>query len=114
MLKDHAKLNDMELNEVTGGTVGEFDELVSAFANNPALKQIAGKLTHVPGANKVTVEFVEHVLYEMGIEAKIDLGFLGTGLGSKANTYKSVATGQTLTHGQVIQRIRNSVKDYAF
>ena len=107
------KINEEALAQVAGGTVKEYEELVSAFANNPVLKKIAGLSVHVPGANKVTVGLVESVLGEMNIDAEIDLGFLGTGLGSKNNKYSDRRTGQSMTHGQVIDRIRSYTKDIA-
>ena len=46
----------------------------------------------------------------MGIEANIDVSFMGVfgfGIGEKHNTYKDKATGESLTHKQVLDRIKN-------
>ena len=52
--------------------------------------------------------FVESILEDrLGIEADISLGFAGTGIGSDPNTYFDKATGQPLTHQQVLDRIMN-------
>lgn len=108
------KLNEEALAMVAGGTVREYDEIVSAFANNPILKKITGLSVHVPCANKATVGLVEGVLGEMQIDADIDLGYLGTGLGSKNNKYTDRRTGNAMSHGQVINRIRSYTKDLCF
>ena len=42
----------------------------------------------------------------MGIEADISVGFCGTGIGSKNNTYKDKETGKSLTHAEVLNRIK--------
>ena len=100
-------LNDEQLDEVAGGTVREYEEICSAMANNPILKTILETGSHVPISNQVDKVLVEDILkVEMGIKADISLGFLGTGLGSKANTYKDLRNGgQSMTHSQVINRI---------
>jgi hypothetical protein len=77
------------------------------------LKKIAGLSVHVPGANKITVGLVEGVLGELQVDAEIDLGYLGTGLGSKNNKYTDRRTGKSMSHGQVINRIRSYTKDIA-
>jgi hypothetical protein len=107
------KINEEALEMVAGGTVKEYEEIVSAFANNPTLKKIAGLSVHVPGANEATVGLVKGVLGEMNIDADIDLGYLGTGLGSKNNKYTDRISGQSMSHSQVIARIRRYTKDIA-
>ena len=98
-----------QLDSVAGGTVDEFDELVSAFAKYPALKHVAGLAVHIPGANELTTDLVQRALYQIGIEAEIDLGLCGTGIMSKPNKYTSVATGQSLSHKEVLSRIKSHV-----
>ena len=105
------KLNDAALEQVAGGTVKEYEEIVSAFANNEYLKKAVGLSVHVPGANMTTVDFVKGVLGEMNISAEIDLGWLGTGLGSENNKYTDRRTGRSMTHKQVLSRIRSYTKD---
>ena len=101
-------LNDAQLDQVAGGTVKEYGEICSAMANNPILKKILEAGSHVPINNQIDKIFVEDVLkVELGIKADISLGFLGTGLGSKANTYKDLRNGgRSMTHAQVINRIK--------
>lgn len=61
---------------------------------------------HFPGANYGTAELIEEVLDSaLGIDADIDLGFLGTGINSKPNKYIDKATGKSLTHQEVLARI---------
>jgi len=45
-------------------------------------------------------------LANIGIEANIDIGVLGTGIGEKHNTYKDNVNGKSLTHAQVLERIK--------
>lgn len=100
-----------QLDAVAGGTVDEFDELVTAFAKHPALKHAVGLAVHVPGANELTTDLVQRALYQIGIEADIDLGLCGTGIMSKPNKYTSVATGASLSHEEVLARIKRSSDD---
>ena len=98
-----------ELDQVAGGTVKEFDEIIRAFGKYDIVKEFSGIAAHIPGANKCTVEFVESVLKEIGINADISIGFLGFGIGSDPNKYTGVATGRTMTHSEVLTRIKNHV-----
>ena len=106
ILKDEI-LKDEQLDQVAGGTVREYEEICSSMANNPILKGILETGSHVPISNQVDKVLVEDILkVEMGIKADISLGFLGTGLGSKSNTYKDLRNGgRSMTHAQVINRI---------
>ena len=113
MLNRNEKLNVEvmsleELDQVSGGTVGEFEDILKAFSKYDMLKTISGISTHVPGANKLTVELVQDTLREIGIEAEIDLGFLGTGIGSKKNKYLAVGSGRSLSHSEVLERIKQA------
>ena len=102
------QLTDEQLDQVAGGTVKEYEEICSAMANNPILKSILETGSHVPISNQVDKVLVEDILkVEMGIKADISLGFLGTGLGSKSNTYKDLRNGgRSMTHAEVINRIK--------
>lgn len=97
-----------ELEIVSGGTVGEFDELIKAFMNIPMYESLFGLVGgHVPGANNGLAALMENVLEDsFGIEADIDLGFAGTGICSDPNTYVEISTGKSLTHAEVLKRIR--------
>ena len=98
-----------DLETVSGGTVGELDELIEAYIKNPYLGEAGGLICgHIPGVNNGMAALVESILENrLGIEADISLGFAGTGIGSDPNTYFDKATGQPLTHQQVLDRIRN-------
>ena len=98
-----------DLETVSGGTVGEFEELIEAYTNNPYLGEAAGLICgHIPGVNNGLAALVESSLgNKLGIKADISLGFAGTGIGSDPNTYFDKATGQPLTHQQVLDRIMN-------
>ena len=106
MLKNNAKLNQNELNQVAGGTVKELEELVEACG------AMATFQTHVPISNKADAAYVKDYLRDkIGIEANISIGVVGTGLFSKHNTYKDIYTGRSLTHKEVLERIRYPLAD---
>jgi len=98
-----------DLDTVSGGTVTEFEQLLKAIINNPLVAQAGGLVCgHIPGVNNGMAALVESILEDrLGIEADISLGFAGTGIGSDPNTYFDKATGQPLTHQQVLDRIMN-------
>ena len=107
MLKNSAKLNQNELSQVAGGTVKEFEELLSAFDDNKHIKRFYKVTTHLPVANSAAATFVESFMSDrMGIDANISLGVGGTGLFSKHNTYREISTGRALSHGEVLERIK--------
>ena len=103
--KNFKKMNDRELDIVVGGTVGELDGLVSACAKNPILKTLSGAGSHVPGANVGVAELMEKQLDKIGIKADIDLGWGGTGINSKHNTYIEKSTGKSLSQIDVESRL---------
>lgn len=99
------ELNLNELEIVTGGTVGELEDLVHAFVCTGSDYGVLFA-AHCPGANYGTAKIVEELLNSaLGISADINLGFCGTGINSKPNKYIDKATGKTLTHEEVIARI---------
>lgn len=100
-------LSIKELEMVTGGTVGEYEELLRACAvSNPALAEAGAACAHIPGANLVTAQLFESWLSkELKISANIDLGVGGTGMFSKGNTYVDMKTGAGLSHAEVVRRI---------
>ena len=105
MLTNSAKMNDFELENVVGGTVSEFNSLVAACAKNPILRTVTGFGSHIPIANNVAVRVMESLLSDMGIFANIDLGFVGTGIGSRHNTYIERSTGEHLSQIEVEKRL---------
>ena len=98
---ENGKMNDMELENVAGGTHREMVELHSAMAKNPS------KLgTHIPGISEITKShIIDRLKDEYGIEAHIDIGWLGLGIASENNTYKDIKTGKSLTHSEVMKRL---------
>ena len=98
-----------DLETVAGGTVGELEELIEAYMKNPYLSKAGGLVCgHIPGVNNGMACAVEYRLEKtFGIEADIDLGFAGTGIGSEPNKYIDIATGKSMTHAEVIERIKN-------
>lgn len=106
MLNNNAKLNKNELNQVTGGTVEELEELVEACG------AMATFQTHIPISNRADAAYVKDYLRDkIGIEANISIGIAGTGWLSKHNTYKDRYTGRSLTHEEVLERIKYPLKD---
>ena len=75
--------------------------------NNPHLKTLAGIAVHVPPAAIAGAYAMESKLDEMGIDANISVGVLGTGLFSKNNTYYDRKLGRKLSHAEVVDRVRN-------
>ena len=94
------------LDEVSGGTVSELEDLTKAMVSNPTLKKLGSFDSHVPGANRIIADQVEGVLQkDLKIDADISLGFLGTGAGSKNNTYRDMTNGQYISHQEVLDRL---------
>ena len=100
-VKLSAKLNRNELAEVAGGTVKELEELVDACG------AMATFQTHIPISNRADASYVKDYLRnKIGIDANISLGVAGTGLFSKHNTYKDIYTGRSMSHKEVLERIK--------
>ena len=94
------------LDAVSGGTVRELEDLTKAIVSNSSLKKLGSFETHIPGANRIIADQVEGVLQkDLKIDADISLGFLGTGAGSKNNTYRDMTNGQYISHQEVFNRI---------
>ena len=108
-MTNYRTLEMEELEIVSGGTVTELDELISAIEGNGFFGDLCGKLGgHLPCANGLVAALIKEVLEDsLGIRANISLGFGGTGLGSDPNTYLDIRTGKSLTHAEVISRIRS-------
>ena len=103
-------MNAEELENVSGGKVGELEELADAIVHNPTLKFLGKAGAHVPGANRISADAVETLLKDqLNIDADISLGAHGTGIGSKKNTYRDFKTRQLLTHQDVLNRISKCV-----
>lgn len=68
-------MNDYELKQVTGGTVGEFQDILKTFAKHDAFKFTNAASAHIPGVNLGIAEGVESLLIKIGIKADISLGY---------------------------------------
>lgn len=110
-------LNMDELDQVSGGTVMEFAQICELIckvkidgsgifsAIQTAFEK--GK-PFMPLVNDGMVRDVKGILKnKFGIKAKISLGDFGTGICSRNNEYNDLITGKTLTHDQVLARIKN-------
>ncbi len=103
---ENKKMNMAAMEHVAGGTVGEFEDLVTALSPHGFLKGCGKISSHIPLGNQKTAEVVEDILKQNGIEAKIDLGWCGTGIGSKKNTYVNANTGACMSHEEVLNYIK--------
>ena len=103
------ELNVEQLENVTGGTVNELEDLFRAVFRRKGGSDgdFVTFAAHMPlYGNMETESIVYYYLRDnMGIRANISLGFLGTGAGSDPNTYKDMRTGQALTHQEVMARL---------
>jgi hypothetical protein len=99
-----------DLETVSGGTVGEFEDIARCLQKDNTFLEAASCLFgHIPGTNHAMAVFVEDYLEnELGIKADFSLGFAGTGIGSEENTYIDIATGRPMSHDEVLDRIWNS------
>ena len=105
-------LNEEQLDSVAGGTVWELEELARTMMNNLFFEGMATLSLLVPGNSKLMKSEVTKMLNKIGVEADIDVNFMGSlgfGIGEKNNTYKDKFTGESLTHKQVLNRIKNCV-----
>ena len=94
------------LDRVSGGTVGELEDLTKAIVSNPTLKKLGSVDAHIPGANRIIANEVENILQKnLKIDADISLGLFGTGAGSKNNTYRDMTNGQYISHQEVLNRL---------
>ena len=105
--KADAKIMELEqLENVSGGTVKEYGELLDALEQSYFVNGLA---THVPLYNNLTAADMEDILQAYNVDADISLGFAGLGICSDPNVYKDSVTGETLTHEQVLNRIRRVI-----
>ena len=99
------KINEAALEQVAGGTVKEFDELLSAVSDNLIVRGAAKLDSHTPVANAYIARVIEKQLLNIGLEADIDLGWGGTGIGSKHNKYR--LNGKDISHKEACNYVRN-------
>ena len=117
MLKNNAKLNFDELNQVAGGTVKEYEEIIDAVGSgtfmdgiNSSLRTVIEMLGPAGLAGKsavyaATAGAMEKALKaDLGIDAYISVGWGGTGFRSTNNRYSK--DGKSLSHQEVLDIIR--------
>lgn len=114
MLKNSAKLNFDELNQVAGGTVKEYEEIIDAIGSgtfvNSYLRTVIKMLGPVglvgkSAAYAATAKPMEKALkHDFGIDAYISVGWGGTGFCSTHNTYSK--DGKSLSHQEVLDILR--------
>lgn len=92
-----------ELEQVTGGTVSELEDLMSANTSGNILAEGGA---HVPGFNNGAAVTMTNRLSSLGIDADISLGFAGTGFGSVANKYTNKETGAIMSHQEVLDVLK--------
>lgn len=88
-----------ELENVSGGTVNELADLVRAVSNG---SDYAASSAHAPAFNKVEACMIKDRLRDLGIKADISIGLVGTGFLSSPNTYTNIATGEKMSHIEVL------------
>ena len=106
--EDKKMMRELTLNEletVSAGTVGEMNEILEALIKNGVFRTVVSVASHIPGLDQKVVQCVLNSLAKIGIKAQFDLGFAGTGLGSGANKYLSIADGRAMDHREVLNAI---------
>ncbi len=96
------QLNSKELEMVNAGTVTELSELMQAISSNGVLRGFMAAHGHTPVLNLLDKIPVQEMLYDLGIDSDISVGFLGTGIGSDPNKYVSLKTNKAMSHQQVL------------
>ena len=96
-MNNEIKVNELE--QVSGGTVNELAELMAIVSGG---NEYAASTAHAPIVNNFEACEIRKKLKSLGVDAKINLGLAGTGLFSDPNKYTDIATGEPLTHKQVM------------
>ena len=104
----NAAMNDKELDNVAGGYLCElqdlYTEIYKSTHNNVSPGGDEVLMSMLPALSEWTKSDVKSYLKEKyNIEANIDIGWLGLGWSSEANTYKDLKTGKSLAHWEVIK-----------
>ena len=101
------------LDKVSGGTCDQVHELTKAFLGNNAIlgfiadaaelgsKYKAGCIGNIPMAYAM-----EGYLKGLGINANISIGWGGSGFRESGNTYTDKCTGESLSHDEVVQKLK--------
>lgn len=111
-VKSLNRMNDFELNNVSGGTLTEVNQLADAFAKKGGIlgkivAEVHGALGDKSGlAGPLNIALREAVgkgLTELGISHDLSVGVLGTGFMSSANKYSY--GGKSISHANVLKMI---------
>lgn len=114
------EMNDMELDNISGGTCGELNELLDAIDSRAGAVGIMEKSVRTAGdrcfsfgitqfANIATrnaaAPICEKILKDsFGIDSYISIGWGGTGIRSVNNSYSK--NGKSLSHAEVLKIIQ--------
>ncbi len=97
------------MENVNGGTVSEYSDLLAALSINPKLQKWGRFAAHLPGGNLIASnasDGIKGILKKIDIKLDLSLGLGGTGLFSKANKYTRISTGEDMTHQEVITEMK--------
>ena len=106
------RINDIELDNVSGGTLTEVNQVADEFAKKGGMfgkivADVHAKLNDKSGlagpANILLRNAVSKGLSSMGISNDLSVGFLGTGGGSDPNKYSF--GGKSISHAEVLNMI---------
>ena len=111
---EDAAMSDEELDGVAGGTLGQMQDLMSAIVEEESGSSglgdfAAGAGCFLPGMNEIEKSIVKKNLSLIGIDAKIDIGWLGWGICSEDNVYTDKKTGKNISHEEVLSRIKRDL-----
>ncbi|MBR2180006.1 MAG: hypothetical protein IJ862_06410 [Selenomonadaceae bacterium] len=111
---EDAAMSDEELDGVAGGTLGQMQDLFSAIVEVESGSSVLGYMMNgaacvIPGVNEINKSVVKKNLSLIGIDAKIDIGWLGWGICSEDNVYTDKKTGKSLSHEEVLSRIKRDL-----
>ena len=103
------KIPEEALDNVAGGTATEDEDILMKEKQN-VLKRLdeAG----LGWWDRNRPKGIDSALGLLGIETNSSSGLLGTGIGSRNNTYRDKQTGQMILHSEVIEFIRTGKKPW--
>ena len=101
------------LDEVNGGTCDQLHELTKALMSNSEIlgffadaAELASKYKVGCIGNVPLAYAMENLLGEIGIKANISVGWGGSGFREVNNSYTNKATGASMSHEDVVQRLK--------
>lgn len=111
------KINDMELDRVSGGTIAEVQDIIRKMEQcsggvgvvSDACRFIVNRLPKHRGVGKAALNIVykggaKAALAFLGIENDLSVGVCGTGAFESKNSYS--LNGKKLTHAEVLAMIK--------